>query len=70
MNSFEKWFYEDGKLLPNVTVIELVGVLFIAMRLGEVIDWSWWYVLAPLYVPYVLGFVVFFVSTLLSSSKD
>jgi hypothetical protein len=28
----------------------LLGILFIALKLFGVIDWSWWLVLAPLYV--------------------
>lgn len=33
----------------------LLGVLFIALKLTGVIDWSWWWVLAPLWGPMALG---------------
>lgn len=35
-------------------------ILFIALKLTNVIDWSWWWVLAPLWIPVavVLGIVV------------
>jgi hypothetical protein len=29
-------------------------VLFIGLRLGNVITWSWWWVLSPLWMPFVL----------------
>ena len=34
-------------------------ILFIALKLTHVIDWSWWWVLAPLWIPVavVLGIV-------------
>lgn len=34
-------------------------ILFIALKLTNVIDWSWWWVLAPLWIPVavVLGIV-------------
>jgi ABC-type polysaccharide/polyol phosphate export permease len=28
----------------------LLGILFIALKLTGVINWSWWYVLMPLYI--------------------
>lgn len=35
-------------------------ILFIALKLTHVIDWSWWWVLAPLWIPVavVLGIIV------------
>lgn len=35
-------------------------ILFITLKLTHVIDWSWWWVLAPLWIPVavVLGIIV------------
>ena len=35
-------------------------ILFIALKLTNVIDWSWWWVLTPLWIPVavVLGIIV------------
>ncbi len=35
----------------GVGVAGLLGVLFIGLKLGHVIDWSWWWVLAPFWIP-------------------
>jgi hypothetical protein len=32
----------------------LLGLLFIALKLTNYIDWSWWLVTAPLYVPAII----------------
>jgi|WetSurMetagenome_2_1015567.scaffolds.fasta_scaffold986247_2 hypothetical protein len=32
----------------------LLGILFIGLKLGKVIDWSWWLVLLPLYGPLLI----------------
>lgn len=32
----------------------LLLVLFIGLKLGNVIAWSWWWVLSPLWLPWVL----------------
>jgi len=33
----------------------LLTVLFIGLKLGGVIDWSWWWVLSPLWIRFSLG---------------
>lgn len=34
----------------GIGVIGLLGVLFIGLKLCHVIDWSWWWVLAPFWM--------------------
>ena len=31
----------------GIGVVGLLGVLFVGLKLGGVIDWSWWYVTLP-----------------------
>lgn len=31
----------------GIGVVGLLGVLFVGLKLGHVIDWSWWWVTAP-----------------------
>jgi hypothetical protein len=40
----------------------LLALLFIALKLCSVIDWSWWWVLSPLWIPIALivGLCIFF----------
>lgn len=37
----------------------LLTILFIGLKLGKVIDWSWWWVLSPLWFPFALFLGVF-----------
>jgi hypothetical protein len=47
-----------------------LGLLFIALRLCGVIEWSWWWVLAPFWGPALTGFVlVLFLAILAELSK-
>jgi ABC-type multidrug transport system permease subunit len=46
----------------NVTVVgasffSLLTLLFIGLKLTNYIDWSWWWVLAPLWMPLTLVFM-------------
>ena len=50
--------------------LELLTLLFIGLKLTNYIDWSWWWVLAPTWIPAsivlsILAFVgvVFFIAT-------
>ena len=37
----------------------VLGITFIVLRLCNVIDWPWWVVLLPIWVPIVLLLLVF-----------
>ena len=45
---------EIGRSTTNF--IDLLLVLFIALKLLKVIDWSWWWVLSPVWIP--LGLII------------
>lgn len=36
----------------------LLGLLFIGLKLGCVINWSWWVVLLPIYGPFLILIVL------------
>lgn len=35
-----------------------LALLFIGLKLGKVIEWSWWWILAPLWIPAFIGLIV------------
>ncbi|WP_299075864.1 hypothetical protein [uncultured Paraglaciecola sp.] len=43
----------DNSLLPS-----LLLVLFIGLKLTGFIDWSWWWVMSPLWIPIVAAVVI------------
>jgi len=42
----------------NISFAGLLTVLFIGLKLTGYITWSWWWVLAPLWIPIVVLIVV------------
>lgn len=42
----------------GVGFLGLLAILFIGLKLGNVITWSWWWVLAPLWGPFAAVVVV------------
>jgi hypothetical protein len=45
----------------------LLTIVFITLKLTNYIDWSWWWVLAPLWIPIVL--VLLFILTFIAIAK-
>ena len=35
----------------GVVVCNILGIIFIVLKLIGTIDWSWWWVLAPFWIP-------------------
>ena len=35
-------------------VCDVLGIVFIVLKLIGVISWSWWWVLAPFWIPFAL----------------
>lgn len=52
--------YTDNKYVSkkSIGVFTLLGLLFIALKLTHVIDWSWWYVTMPLWIPMAFSLIV------------
>ena len=43
---------------PNIGCCTILGLIFVTLKLCNVIDWSWWIVLLPFYGPIMLFFIV------------
>jgi uncharacterized membrane protein len=48
----------------GVSFTSLLLILFIGLRLTEHINWSWWWVLSPLWIP--MGFAMLIVAVILA----
>ncbi len=40
------------------TFLDLLGLLFIGLKLGKVIDWSWWWVTCPFWGMFAIAIAV------------
>lgn len=48
----------------------LLTVAFVVLKLTHVIDWSWWWVLSPLWIGAALAMVIFVAGLLILWSLD
>ncbi len=42
----------------STLVFGLLGIVFVVLKLLGVIDWSWWWVTAPFWLPTAIGLCV------------
>ena len=42
----------------GVSVSSLLGLIFVTLKLCGVINWSWWVVLMPFYMPVVVALAI------------
>ena len=55
----------------GIGFLGLLTVVFITLKLTEVITWSWWWVLSPLWIPWVIvTFMLVLFSGLVLFSKS
>jgi hypothetical protein len=42
----------------GISFAGLLAIVFIALKLGGVIGWSWWWVLSPLWIGYAIALLI------------
>ena len=56
-----KVYHENEASKGGIGFAGVLQVAFIVLKLCKVIDWSWWWVLAPTWIPLgIAGFVILF----------
>ena len=56
----------------GVTLLGLLAIAFIVLRLTDVITWSWWWVLCPIWGPLaiaLLALVVYLILVVIAKKK-
>ena len=56
----------EGEAGAGIGFLGLLCIAFIVLKLTGVIDWSWWWVMAPIWIPWsilLVGVVVFFIAS-------
>lgn len=47
----------------------ILGIVFVALKLTNVIGWSWWWVLAPFWIPLIIFVAVLSVVALVWAAR-
>lgn len=49
----------------GISFMSLLTIVFIVLKLCSVIKWSWWWVLAPMWIPTLLVIVALIIAVIL-----
>ncbi len=64
---------EDLKITTNsITFLQILGLILITLKLLDLIDFSWWLILLPVYFPIITGVIlllVIFIVTLIREAR-
>lgn len=50
--------------------IEFLQVLFIILKVANIIDWSWWWVFSPLWIPAIVTIIVIIILIIIGKNID
>ena len=56
----------NGGTAGGVGIVGLLQILFIGLKLGKVIDWSWLWVLSPLWISFSIWIMLIIIIVLLN----
>ena len=59
---------ESTKISSGIGFTGLLTVLFIGLKLTNVINWSWWWVLSPLWIDFALIIILIIVLYLIKEA--
>ena len=62
---------KNNTVSGGIGVCGLLGVAFVVLKLCKVINWSWWWVTAPFWIPVAIGVLCIVIgATVLTLTKD
>lgn len=47
-----------GRGESNLGISEVLTIVFVILKLTHVVDWSWWWVLSPFWIPILIIFLL------------
>lgn len=57
---------EVSNNLISLNFLEALFLLFLGLKLGNVIDWSWWWVFSPIWIPLLTGLIIIVVALIIA----
>lgn len=54
----------DNSTGSGVGLCGVLFIVFLVLKLVHVIDWSWWWITAPLWIPVAIGLAIIIVASI------
>ena len=53
----------NNKVVVRTPICMILFIVFLILKLTNVINWSWWWITAPLWIPVSIALVVLLISS-------
>jgi hypothetical protein len=60
----------NDKASSGISLGTVLFLIFLVLKLTNHIDWSWWWVTAPLWIPLLLGVAILTIVVIIKISKS
>ena len=54
---------KEKNICKGVGFLDLLSILFIALKLIGIITWTWWWILSPISIPTIIALIGIFVKS-------
>lgn len=61
---------EERPQRGGIGFVGLLTILFIGLKLTHYIDWSWWWVLSPIWIVAIISFTFVTIGAIVEAKKD
>lgn len=56
---------DNNKVVTRSPICMILFIVFLVLKLTNVINWSWWWVTAPLWIPVSIALVLLLISSVI-----
>lgn len=55
---------------PGLKFAGALTIAFIVLKLTNFINWSWWWVISPIWISFCLAFILYFILAILEDNDE
>ena len=59
----------DKSSSTSISILDVLQIVFIVLKLCKVINWSWWWVLSPIWITTIIALVFTVVKAIILKEK-
>lgn len=69
MNNWKDYDRFNKQTSAGAGFCDILLIVFIVLKLCHIIDWSWWWVLAPFWIPLLIVIIVVVIMVILERKR-
>lgn len=58
---------KENNTSSGMSFLDGLTLVFIGLKLAKVIEWSWWWVFSPMWIPVIILLIILFINWIIDS---